>query len=294
MRIATTRAEIRRQLASHRDRCRIALTPTMGCLHEGHLSLIRKAKSLADIVVVSIYVNPLQFGPNEDLDRYPRTFEADAALCEQEGVDFIFHPASLYPAGGPKVTLKAEGLSDCLCGSSRPGHFDGVVTAVNILFNIIQPNLAVFGEKDWQQLSIIRRMVQDLQMPVDIVSSETVREDDGLAMSSRNRYLSKQDRRKAVQLSLALSDMQNLAANGESNASVLLASALARLAGSGVRPDYLEIRQANSLKVKRKLNESRNIRAFVAATVGKTRLIDNMPLRIEHTDAAEGKTEMRT
>jgi len=287
MRVAHSTAEIRRQLKSFRGRKSIAFVPTMGCLHEGHLSLIRKARSLADIVVVSIYVNPLQFGPNEDLEKYPRTFESDAKLCAGEGVDFIFHPATLYPKSGAKITLKATKLSDSLCGVSRPGHFDGVVTVVNILFNIIQPDVAVFGEKDWQQLAIIRRMVNDLQMPIEIITGETQRDPDGLAMSSRNRYLSKADRQKAVLLSQALITMQNMAAGGEVNSEVLKAAACKQLADAGITPEYLDIRNSNSLKTKRTLNTGQQIRTFIAATVGKTRLIDNMPLSI---DAASGNT----
>jgi pantoate--beta-alanine ligase len=281
MRVAHTTAEIRRQLKPLRGRKSIAFVPTMGCLHEGHLSLIRKARSLADIVVVSIYVNPLQFGPNEDLDKYPRTFESDAKLCAAEGVDFIFHPTTLYPKSGAKITLKAIKLSDSLCGASRPGHFDGVVTVVNILFNIIQPELAVFGEKDWQQLAIIRRMVSDLQMPIEIIAAETRREPDGLAMSSRNRYLSKTDRQKAVLLSQALVAMQDMAANGEINTEVLKTAACKQLADADITLEYLNIRDANSLKTKRTLNSNQHIRAFIAAMVGKTRLIDNMPLKID-------------
>lgn len=280
MRIARTTAEIRRQLAGHRERNSIAFVPTMGCLHAGHASLIRKARSLADTVVVSIYVNPLQFGPDEDMERYPRPFEDDARLCQQQGVDFIFHPATLYPQGGPKVSLKASGLSAPLCGSSRPGHFDGVLTVVNILFNIIQPRFAVFGEKDWQQLALIRRMVSDLQMAAEIVDVETVREADGLALSSRNRYLSDAERGKAVQLSRALVAMQKLAAGGEANAEILKAAGRSILAGVGIEPEYLEIRNARSLKTKWTLNRKQQARAFVAAVVGKARLIDNMPLRL--------------
>ena len=278
MRVAHTTAEIRRQLKSLRGRKTIAFVPTMGCLHEGHLSLIRKAKSLADIVVVSIYVNPLQFGPNEDLDRYPRTFDEDARLCAAEGVDFIFHPTTLYPKSGPKITLKATKLSDCLCGASRSGHFDGVVTVVNILFNIVQPDIAIFGEKDWQQLAIIRRMICDLQMPIEIVACPTLREADGLAKSSRNRYLSDGDRIVALAISKSLIAMQQLADGGESNVEVLKAVATRILHNAGITPEYLDVRSARSLKAKRKLNTRQPARVFIAAKVGETRLIDNMPL----------------
>ena len=280
MRIARTNAEIRRQLAGHRGRNSIALVPTMGCLHAGHASLIRQARSLADTVVVSIYVNPLQFGANEDLDRYPRTFEDDARLCQREGVNFIFHPATLYPRYGPKVTLTAADLANCLCGASRPGHFDGVLTVVNILFNVIQPDIAVFGEKDWQQLALIRRMVADLQMPLEIVGSETVREADGLALSSRNRYLSDAERRQSIRLSQALAAMQQLAADGEASAETLKATGQQILADAGIEPEYLEIRNARSLKTKWALNRKQQTRVFIAARVGKARLIDNMPLRL--------------
>lgn len=289
MRIARSNPEIRRQLAGHRGSKSIALVPTMGCLHAGHASLIKKARSLADTVVVSIYVNPLQFGPAEDLDRYPRTFDDDARLCQKEGVDFIFHPATLYPRNGPKVTLTAHDLAGCLCGASRPGHFDGVLTVVNILLNVIQPDIAVFGEKDWQQLALIRRMVSDLQMPVEIVGAETVRETDGLALSSRNRYLSDAERRQSIRLSQALAAMQKMAADGEDDAGALKNAGLAMLAEAGIEPEYLEIRNARSLKTKWTLNRKQQSRVFIAAKVGKARLIDNMPLRL---GPAAPKTEM--
>ncbi len=279
MRVAHTPAEIRSQLKPLRASKSIAFVPTMGCLHKGHLSLIKKAKAEADIVVVSIYVNPLQFGPNEDLDRYPRTFDQDARLCAEAGVDFLFHPATLYPKSGPKVTLKVEELCDCLCGASRPGHFDGVLTVVNILFNIVQPDIAVFGEKDWQQLAIIRRMVADLQMPIEIIGSQTIREADGLAKSSRNRYLSDNNRRQAIALSRALLAMQRLAATGESDIERLKQEANTILTTASVDTEYLDIRGATSLKSKRKLNKQ-PARVFIAAKVGNTRLIDNMPLEL--------------
>ncbi|PJA33064.1 MAG: pantoate--beta-alanine ligase [Zetaproteobacteria bacterium CG_4_9_14_3_um_filter_53_7] len=277
MRVANTTTEIRRQLKPLRATKSIAFVPTMGCLHEGHMSLIKKARSEADIVVVSIYVNPLQFGPDEDLDRYPRTFENDARLCADAGVDFIFHPNTLYPKSGPKVTLKATKLSECLCGESRPGHFDGVVTVVNILFNIVQPDIAIFGEKDWQQLAIIKRMVSDLQMPIEIIGCPTLRESDGLALSSRNRYLSASERVIALAISKSLIAMQQMAANGESDIEAMKAVATGILHNAGITADYLDIRSASSLKIKRKLNRQ-PARAFIAAKVGNTRLIDNMPI----------------
>ncbi len=277
MRVAHTTSEVRRQLKNLRGHKTIAFVPTMGCLHDGHMSLIKEAKALADIVVVSIYVNPLQFGPNEDLEQYPRPFERDAQLCEKAGVDFIFHPTSLYPKSGPKVTLKATKLSDSLCGASRPGHFDGVVTVVNILFNIVRPDFAIFGEKDWQQLAIIRRMVNDLQMPIEIIGAEIKRESDGLAMSSRNRYLSDADRLQAVTLSQALIAMQALAASGERDVETLKNRAQEILTSANITTQYLDVRNATSLKSKRKLN-NQSSRAFIAAPIGAARLIDNMPL----------------
>jgi len=277
MRIAHTTAEIRHQLKPLRSRQTIAFVPTMGCLHAGHMSLIEKAKKLADIVVVSIYVNPLQFGPGEDLDAYPRTFDKDAALCAGASVDFLFHPATLYPKSGSKITLKATTLPDCLCGASRPGHFDGVITVVNILFNIIQPDFAIFGEKDWQQLSIIRRMVKDLQMPVEIVGNAIIRETDGLAMSSRNRYLSEADHSQALALSQALTAMQQSTLAGERNVGALKHIAQDILEAANIQTEYLDVRSANSLKTKHLLSKQ-PARAFIAARVGNARLIDNMPL----------------
>jgi len=276
MNIIETTEELRRTLAPVRGRDRIALVPTMGCLHEGHLSLIRKAKRLADIVVVSIYVNPMQFGPNEDFDAYPRTFETDAALCEKEGVDIIFNPANLYPDDGIKVSLKVEELDRCLCGAARPGHFDGVATVVNMLFNIVQPDTAIFGEKDWQQLAIINRMTGDLQMGVEIVGAPTLREPDGLAMSSRNRYLDASDRERAVSLYKALSAIKERYAQGEVKSAALIEMGRAELADAGVEPEYLEIRDAVTLQTTETINTP--CRIFVAAKIGNARLIDNIAL----------------
>jgi len=276
MKIIRNSKELRSQLAASRSE-RIALVPTMGCLHEGHLSLIRKARRLADIVVVSVYVNPLQFGPNEDFSSYPRTFEKDSTLCREEGVDIIFHPEALYPTDGPQVTLKVSGLDASLCGMARPGHFDGMATVVNILFNIVQPDIAIFGEKDWQQLTIIRRMVADLHMPVEIIGSETVREEDGLAMSSRNRYLNADERRQAAALFAALEAMREQALNGEMEVATLLETGVRIMGDHGIAPQYLEIRHEDTLNPIDSLNEGPG-RAFVAAPVGPARLIDNLSL----------------
>jgi len=284
MRVAHTADELRRQLQPQRRDKTIALVPTMGCLHAGHMSLIEKARELADIVIVSIYVNPLQFGPQEDLDAYPRTFDDDARACAEIGVDFIFHPLTLYPKKGPAITLKASKLSNCLCGASRPGHFDGVVTVVNILFNIVHADIAVFGEKDWQQLAIIRRMVKDLQMPIEIIGSGTVREADGLAMSSRNRYLCETDRGHGLALSQALYAMQQSALAGESDVEALKATAQNILHAAAIHVEYLDVRSAGSLKSIRTLG-SKPARAFIAANIGKTRLIDNMPLELRSEES---------
>jgi pantoate--beta-alanine ligase len=279
MRIAHTATELRRQLQPLRANNTIAFVPTMGCLHAGHLSLIAKAKKLADIVVVSIYVNPLQFGANEDLDAYPRTFDDDAKACAEAGVNFIFHPTTLYPENGADITLKAGKLSACLCGASRPGHFDGVVTVVNILFNIVRPDIAVFGEKDWQQLAIIRRMVSDLHMSIEIVGGDILRESDGLAMSSRNRYLGESERQQALALSQALNAMQLTTLAGETDAEILKAIARNILIAAAITVEYLDVREAGTLQTMHRLNH-KPTRAFIAARIGKTRLIDNMPLEL--------------
>jgi len=283
MRVAESPEELRAMLDAFRTdggsgrRKSVALVPTMGCLHAGHARLIREARHLADIVVVSIYVNPLQFGPNEDFARYPRSFDADVEICANEGADIIFHPASLYTEEGPKITLTVRELGAVLCGASRPGHFDGVASVVNILFNVVRPDVALFGEKDWQQLAIIRRMVKDLHMPVDIVGVPTVRDASGLAMSSRNRYLSDAELEKALVLSSALQAMQVLALAGERNTASLLDTGRNVFNDAGIEPEYLEVRQADSLHTLNALNGS-PARAFAAARLGPARLIDNLPL----------------
>jgi len=256
---------------------RIALIPTMGCLHEGHASLIRKAKKLADVVIVSIYINPLQFGPDEDLNAYPRTFETDKTICEALGVDIIFHPENLYRSASPDITLKVAELSNVLCGAARPGHFDGVATVVNMLFNMVQPDTALFGEKDWQQLVIIRRMVADLYMPVEVVGCETMREPDGLAMSSRNHYLSVAERKQAVALHASIQKIAENTRRGEENCENLLKIAKNYLGMNKIDPEYIEIRNASTLVEATRITDS-PARAFIAATIGKARLIDNIAL----------------
>ncbi len=282
MKVITSIAELQHELGSF-DKEQIALVPTMGCLHEGHVSLMRKAKRLADIVVVSIYVNPLQFGEHEDLNTYPRPFDDDVQLCQDEGVNFIFHPQNLYPHGTPQVTLHVDDLSQHLCGASRQGHFDGMLTVVNILFNIVRPHLAVFGEKDFQQLSIIQRMVSDLHMPIEIIGADIVREHDGLAKSSRNRYLNDVERQQAKEIVAALHIMQN-AAEQDCDIQSVLSAGRTYLAQHKINLDYLEICDEKNLQPITALSDNVTARIFVAAFIGTTRLIDNKPLFAKATE----------
>lgn len=253
---------------------RVALVPTMGCLHEGHLALVRRARELGDFVVVSIFVNPTQFGPGEDFDRYPRALERDCELLRGEGVDVVFAPPAgeMYPAGF-QTTVTVGRLSEPLCGARRPGHFRGVATVVAKLFGAVEPDVAVFGEKDYQQLQVIRRMAADLDLPVVVEGVPTVREPDGLALSSRNAYLSAEERRSALGLSRALARARELVAAGEARPWVLEAAARAVLEDAGLRIDYAELRHPETLEPM----ESAAPRALLAlaAFAGTTRLIDN-------------------
>lgn len=262
----------------------VVLVPTMGALHEGHLQLVREARAQAGEggqVVVSLFVNPLQFGPNEDFARYPRTFEADLAGSAGAGADAVFAPAVAevyHPDRSIQVAENA--LSKVLCGSSRPGHFDGVCTVVAKLFNLVQPHLAVFGKKDFQQLAIIRRLVRDLDFPVRIVALETVREPDGLAMSSRNRYLTPAEREQAPQLRVALLAAQTAWENGISSSSHLVHSIRAHLAEHSPlgRVDYIECVDAESLAPLGIARRDPNALIALAVFFGKARLIDNIEL----------------
>jgi len=257
---------------------RVGLVPTMGALHEGHLSLVRAAKAQCDVVVVSIFVNPLQFGPHEDLATYPRTFERDCDLLEREGIDFVFAPATqeMYPADAVTY-VTVEGLSDKLCGRSRPGHFRGVTTVVAKLFSIMEPDLAFFGQKDAAQAAIIRRMVRDLNIAVEIIVCPIVREPDGLAMSSRNAYLDPQQREAALVLYRSLMAVKEVFDQGERQAARLIEVGRQALAKAPtVRPDYLEIVDPDTLDPLPELN--RPALVAVAAFVGGTRLIDNILL----------------
>ncbi|PLW83895.1 pantoate--beta-alanine ligase [Kineobactrum sediminis] len=259
----------------------IAFVPTMGNLHEGHLDLTRHARSLCDIVVVSIFVNPLQFGPSEDLDAYPRTLAADKEKLFAEGVQFLFIPgaADIYPEGMDLQTqVQVPDLSETLCGTSRPGHFTGVTTVVNKLFNIVQPTIAVFGEKDFQQLSIVRKMVKDLCIPVRIEGVATARDTDGLAKSSRNSFLTPEQRRVAPLIHATLLSCRDAIACGFDNFLQLESHARMQLLQAGFEPDYFAIRDARTLRA---VNENtEEIAILAAARLGSTRLIDNVRLAL--------------
>ncbi len=276
--LATTREELAGLLAQHDGP--VGFVPTMGALHEGHASLVRVARERVGRgpVVVSIFVNPLQFGPGEDLDRYPRTLEADLEVCAREGVDVVFAPGveEVYPGGEPQVTVSPGPLAEVLEGKVRPGHFRGVLTVVAKLFGLVRPDVAVFGQKDYQQLALIRRMVLDLNMGVEIVGAETIREADGLALSSRNRYLDEDQRESAAALHRVLRAAQDNAQYGVEGA---LAAARAELrAAQGVDLDYLVLTDPDLGELPSDVPPGTPARVLVAARVGTTRLIDNLPL----------------
>ncbi len=286
--LANTRGELADVLATARkEGRRIGFVPTMGALHEGHASLMREAAAHADRVVVSIFVNPMQFGPGEDLDRYPRTLAEDLELCAAHGVDVVFAPAvdEVYPGGfdhesiGAGVTVQPGRLATILDGQARPGHFDGVLTVVAKLFGLVQPDVAVFGQKDYQQLTLVRAMVRDLCLPVEIVGAETVREPDGLAMSSRNRYLDPAQRRAATVLNRALRAAQERASYGVPAARWAAMSVLR--SEPTVELDYLALTSVDLGEPP----ENGEGRILVAARLGTTRLIDNMSLRLTTPDA---------
>jgi pantoate--beta-alanine ligase len=270
-------ARNREDLVKARRAGPVALVPTMGALHEGHRSLIRQARVRADQVVVSIFVNPLQFGPNEDFSRYPRTFDADLDVCRAEGVDVVFHPSveDMY-APDRQIGISSGEMGRIVEGAFRPGHFDGMLTVVLKLFNLVQPDLAVFGQKDAQQLSLIRRMVADLNLPIEILGAPTVREPDGLALSSRNRYLSEDERQVALALSRALR-----AGAAELTPHAIRRAALAVLdeAGSGLDVDYLALVDPATFAEVSEEHQGTAVLA-VAARVGATRLIDNVTLTL--------------
>jgi pantoate--beta-alanine ligase len=279
MKICKTIGEMRAASRTARQsRKRLGFVPTMGALHEGHLSLVRAAKAKCDVVAVSIFVNPLQFGPSEDLAKYPRTFERDRVLLENEAVDILFAPTpeEMYSTGAVTY-VTVEGLSEKLCGKSRPGHFRGVTTVVAKLFHIVEPDAAFFGQKDAAQATIIRRMVQDLNLPVEIVICPILREPDGLAMSSRNAYLNPQERKSALVLHRALIHVKSRFDQGERNAINLMAAGKQMLAQEpAVRLDYFEIVDPTTLDPMQELASPWLV--AIAAFVGSTRLIDNILL----------------
>jgi pantoate--beta-alanine ligase len=276
MRTITTVAGLRAALAEERKKRRsIGFVPTMGYLHEGHLSLVRECRRRADVAVVSIFVNPLQFGPQEDFQQYPRDPEHDAALLEREGVDFLFLPAhqEMYPEGF-RTAVEVAGLQSKLCGRSRPGHFRGVATVVLKLFEIVRPDYAFFGQKDAQQVVILRRMVEDLNADVEIRALPVIREPDGLAMSSRNVYLSAEERRAAVVLSESLAEARRMFEKGERDAARIRERLLSVIGDEPLaRVDYVEVVDPGSLEPAGRIDGP----ALVALAVyfGRTRLIDN-------------------
>ncbi len=277
MKIIKTVAAMQRTAARLRAQGRrIGFVPTMGYLHAGHAALLRLARRHADVVVASIFVNPLQFGPREDLSRYPRDFRRDERICRAAGADFIFYPAvaDMYPAGR-SVFVDDQQLTRHLCGATRPGHFQGVLTVVAKLFNIVQPHVAVFGRKDAQQLRVIQQMVRDLNFPIRIVPGATVREPDGLALSSRNRYLTAEQRPSALCLRRALDLARDLVAQGETAAAVIkrrMARIITRTPHA--RADYIEIVDWNTLQPVNKVTPPTLV--ALAVFVGPTRLIDNL------------------
>lgn len=278
MEILTTAQQMQQRAATLRAQGQtIGFVPTMGYLHEGHLSLVRLARQHADVVVVSIFVNPTQFGPNEDFERYPRDFERDEQVCREAQVDIIFYPSisELY-ASDASTWVVEERLSRGLCGASRPGHFRGVCTVVAKLFHIVQPHIAVFGEKDGQQLRIIERMVRDLHLPVRIVRGPTVREPDGLAMSSRNAYLSPHERKQAVVLKRALDKAEQLVREGIERDAERLKAAMQNVIehAPDARIDYIEIVDDQTLEPVQTVD--RPCMVALAVFIGKTRLIDNL------------------
>ncbi len=278
MRTVHSLKELRAILRGYRQQQKtVGLVPTMGNLHEGHISLVRKAAEAADIVVTSIFVNPMQFGANEDLDTYPRTLIEDQDKLSAAGNTLVFAPSAeeVYPDGLARHTrIVVPEVSDGHCGASRPGHFEGVATVVAVLFNMIQPDVAVFGEKDFQQLAVIRKMTRDLMMPVEVIGAPTVREKDGLAKSSRNTYLSEEERKIAPVVFRILEAVAAKIADGHNDFQVLAQEAGDSLSEAGLCLDYFNI--ANSHTLKPAAPEDRDVTLLVAAFLGTTRLIDNV------------------
>ncbi|MGJ8518228.1 pantoate--beta-alanine ligase [Carnimonas bestiolae] len=280
MQLITTISDIRDHLANARQRHqRIALVPTMGNLHEGHLTLVREARRHADVVVASIFVNPTQFGPNEDYDRYPRTLENDRQQLADNGCDLLFAPTAkeIYPNGLENLTrVHVPAVSEGLCAGSRPTHFDGVSSVVSILFHIIWPDVALFGKKDYQQLAVIRKMVSDLHMPITIVGIDTVRDARGLALSSRNGYLASEERQQAALIRQRLNEIaDSMRQSGDVECALI--AGRQRLESDGFTLDYLECRDVNLAPIS---SDARELVLLVAVWLGATRLIDNLEVTL--------------
>ncbi len=282
MRTVRTITELRGMVHGWRTKGeRIAFVPTMGNLHAGHIHLMAQAAHRADRVLASIFVNPMQFGVNEDFSTYPRTLTADSIALAENGVHALFAPEvpEIYPHGMKNTTrVEAVGLSDILCGASRPGHFVGVTTVVNKFFNIVQPDIAVFGEKDYQQLSVIRRMVADLCLPITILGVPTVREPDGLAMSSRNGYLTAEQRSRAPRLYQVLRTTHQNITDGARDYAMLAEQGMQSLRDAGFTPDYFTVRRSQDLMLPEP--DDSELVVLAAAWLGSTRLIDNMKIEI--------------
>ena len=281
MRITGSIPKLRALIAEwRRHRQRVAFVPTMGNLHPGHLSLVEKARAISDRVVASIFVNPMQFGPAEDFASYPRTLAADEAVLREQGTDLLFAPelAAMYPLDRRRTTrVEVPDISDMLCGEFRPGFFTGVATVVAKLFNLVQPDVAVFGEKDFQQLVIIRRMVTELDWPIEVVGMPTVREADGLAMSSRNAYLRAEERAVAPRLYAVLCDLADRLRGGSGDFQALEAGGMQQLAAAGFQPDYVSVRRWEDLAEPDA--SDRKLVVLAAAWLGdRARLIDNITI----------------
>lgn len=278
-----TISELRNAVAeARRSGKRIGFVPTMGNLHAGHVALVDTARAHSDFVVASIFVNPLQFGPTEDLDKYPRTLAADQEKLAAAGCAVLFAPAvsEMYPEGMDHQTrVSVPVVSEGLCGASRPGHFEGVATVVSKLFNMVQPDVAVFGEKDYQQLAVIRKMVNDLNMPIEIIGQPTVRDTDGLALSSRNGYLNGEQRATAPCLYSLLKQVAERIQAGRRDYPALLDEARQQLEADGLRVDYLELRQQGTLRPAAEAD--RQLVILLAVYVGNTRLIDNLSFKLD-------------
>ena len=271
-------SDLRVALQPYRTAQRIALVPTMGNLHNGHLELVKIAKQHADIVVVSIFVNPTQFGVGEDFDSYPRTLDEDVAKLATVGADYVFAPTidEMYPVLPPPTTILAGTITEQLCGKTRPNHFDGVGIVVSKLFNIVQPNIAVFGQKDYQQLAIIKQLVRDLSYSIDIIGAPIIRATDGLALSSRNQYLSESERQTAPILQQELQYLAKQISDNKQPLEVLLTAAYERITSAGFMIDYLEVKTTELTAVDdESINDHQVLVILVAAWLGRARLLDN-------------------